>query len=76
MLLDCMQHYYNCILIILHLLICLFPVHFTQNIFINELEGGDRSKAMNRLRVPPLTEREVSCMHCSNHVCFIKRKCL
>lgn len=30
----------------------------TENIFINELEGGDRSKAMNRLRVPPLTERE------------------
>ncbi|XP_028407700.1 xenotropic and polytropic retrovirus receptor 1 homolog [Dendronephthya gigantea] len=30
----------------------------TENIFINELEEGDRSKAMNRLRVPPLTERE------------------
>ena len=33
---------------------------FFQNVFINELEEGDRSKAMNRLRVPPLTEREVS----------------
>ncbi|XP_046843969.1 xenotropic and polytropic retrovirus receptor 1-like [Xenia sp. Carnegie-2017] len=30
----------------------------TENIFTNELEHGDRSKAMNRLRVPPLTERE------------------
>lgn len=34
-------------------------IYLFQNIFINELEEGDRSKAMNRLRVPPLTEREV-----------------
>nr|CAB3267800.1 xenotropic and polytropic retrovirus receptor 1 homolog [Phallusia mammillata] len=28
----------------------------TENLYINELENGDRSKAMKRLRVPPLTE--------------------
>ena len=30
----------------------------TESIAINDLEGGNRSKAMNRLRVPPLTERQ------------------
>ncbi|XP_078488792.1 xenotropic and polytropic retrovirus receptor 1 homolog [Ciona intestinalis] len=28
----------------------------TENLYINELENGDRSKAMKRLRVPPLTD--------------------
>jgi hypothetical protein len=29
----------------------------TEAIFINDLEGGDRSKAMKRLRVPPLDQK-------------------
>ena len=31
--------------------------NFFQGIFINELEGGDRTKAMKRLRVLPLEEK-------------------
>lgn len=37
----------------------------TEDLYITELEGGNRSKAMNRLRVPPLQEEQrgdwVSC---------------
>ena len=29
-------------------------IHDTEAAFINDLEGGDRQKAMKRLRVPPL----------------------
>lgn len=38
-------------------------IFFTfQDLYISELEGGNRSKAMNRLRVPPLAEElRVSC---------------
>ncbi|XP_065068950.1 solute carrier family 53 member 1-like [Rhopilema esculentum] len=32
----------------------------TEGIFINELEGGDRGKAMKRLRVPPLGEKQTN----------------
>lgn len=33
-----------------------------QDLYISELEDGNRSKAMNRLRVPPLAEElRVSC---------------
>lgn len=37
--------------------ICLFcfAINF-QELYISELEDGNRSKAMNRLRVPPLAE--------------------
>uniref|UniRef100_H2YB41 SPX domain-containing protein n=1 Tax=Ciona savignyi TaxID=51511 RepID=H2YB41_CIOSA len=31
----------------------------TENLYINELENGDRAKAMKRLRVPPLTDNTV-----------------
>lgn len=30
----------------------------TENLFINDLEEGDRQKAMKRLRVPPLNEHQ------------------
>lgn len=30
----------------------------TENVFTTELEGGDRQKAMKRLRVPPLNDRQ------------------
>lgn len=34
----------------------------TEDLYISELEGGNRSRAMNRLRVPPLAEElRVSC---------------
>ena len=33
--------------------VCLFEF---QDLYISELEDGNRSKAMNRLRVPPLAE--------------------
>ena len=32
----------------------------TEATFINELEGGDRTKAMKRLRVPPLGDKQGS----------------
>ena len=32
----------------------------TENIYIEELEGGDRQRAMKRLRVPPLGENQIS----------------
>ncbi|XP_015748871.1 PREDICTED: xenotropic and polytropic retrovirus receptor 1-like [Acropora digitifera] len=42
-----------------------FAVSIVQELYIAELEDGNRSKAMNRLRVPPLQERSgghwVSC---------------
>ena len=37
-----------------------FAVSIVQELYIAELEDGNRSKAMNRLRVPPLQERSVS----------------
>lgn len=37
-----------------------FTVSIVQELYIAELEDGNRSKAMNRLRVPPLQERSVS----------------
>ena len=30
----------------------------TENTFINDLEDGDRQKAMKRLRVPPLGDKQ------------------
>ncbi|XP_055603865.1 xenotropic and polytropic retrovirus receptor 1 [Uranotaenia lowii] len=33
-------------------------IHETENIVTNEIEGGDRQKAMKRLRVPPLGEQQ------------------
>ncbi len=33
-------------------------IHETESCFINELEGGDRQKAMKRLRVPPLGDQQ------------------
>ena len=32
-----------------------------QNVVTNKLEGGDRQKAMKRLRVPPLGEQVRAC---------------
>ena len=40
-----------------------FAVSIVQELYIAELEDGNRSKAMNRLRVPPLQERSVSVLH-------------
>jgi hypothetical protein len=38
--------------------IVLYRYHiYFQALFTNELEGGNRQKAMKRLRVPPLTEQ-------------------
>ena len=39
-----------------------------QDLYITELEDGNRSKAMNRLRVPPLQERSVSTTVLTFHV--------
>ena len=33
-----------------------------QNVVTNKLEGGDRQKAMKRLRVPPLGEQVRACV--------------
>ncbi|XP_052895260.1 xenotropic and polytropic retrovirus receptor 1 homolog isoform X3 [Anopheles moucheti] len=33
-------------------------IHETENIVTNEIEGGDRQRAMKRLRVPPLGEQQ------------------
>jgi hypothetical protein len=33
-------------------------IHETESCFINELESGDRQKAMKRLRVPPLGDQQ------------------
>jgi hypothetical protein len=33
-------------------------IHETESSFINELESGDRQKAMKRLRVPPLGDQQ------------------
>lgn len=33
-------------------------IHETESTVTNDLEGGDRQKAMKRLRVPPLGEKQ------------------
>lgn len=33
-------------------------IHDTENMVTTELEGGDRQRAMKRLRVPPLGEKQ------------------